>query len=152
MKNLSFPKTKLPKSDVIAFAISAFALLCLVLSGCAPLTTGQQKSINQFEQVAVDVAPLVASYAASDKVNYAQAIPVALDSVAVFDPSISPSVSTISSTITNAVNAFTNGTGKTTGQKIAGAVLSALPANPTGSQVNAAIVQAGVGASTGANP
>ena len=91
-------------------------------------------------------------YAQTGQVNYAQAIPVALDSIAIFDPNLPVNTAQLAAAIENTVSTFTNGSGKTTGQKIASAVLAALPASPTGAQANAALAAAGIGASNGANP
>ena len=124
------------------------AAAALAAAACA-LTPGQQSEINS---LATTVAPLVQSYARTGHVSYAQAIPVALDSLAVFDPAARVDTTELAATIENSVSAFTNNTGGGTGRKIASAVVAALPSGPTGAQVNAALAQAGVGASNGANP
>lgn len=113
--------------------------------GCS--TTQQQ----QASSIIKAIEPLVASYAQTGQVDYAQAIPVALQSIAILDPKLNIDPATLSGQITGAVSAFTNNTGGSTGQKIASTVLAFLPPNPTGAQANAALVQASVGASNGAN-
>lgn len=120
----------------------------LVLSSCA-LTPTQQAAVDK---ITADIIPIVANYAATGQVNYAQAIPLALDTVTAFDPKATVSLGVVQSKITSAVSAFTNGTGKSTGAKIANVVLAVLPSNPTGAQVNTTITQASVAASLGANP
>lgn len=129
---------------------SILTAICIVsLSACSSITPAQQTQINS---LASTIAPIVASYAATGNVNYAQVIPVALNSIAVLDPNATVNIPQLSTSITAAVSSFTNGTGGSTGQKIATAVLAALPASPTGAQANAALTAASVGASAGANP
>jgi hypothetical protein len=120
----------------------------LLLNACAtPLTPTQQTAIGT-TLAAVD--NLVQNYAADGQLNYAQAIPVALDSLAIFNPSTSVAVSSLTPAIASAVSAFTNGSAKTTGQKIAAAVTAGLPAVITGLQANQLLASAGVHASNGA--
>lgn len=133
---------------LVFFIPAAFAMMFFTFAGCAALTPAQQASVTKIE---ADVAPIVLTYAQTGQINYAQTIPLALDSVAAFDPNIPVSSSQVQTAVVNAVSAFTNGSGKPTGQKIAAVIASQLPANATGAQANALIVQAGIGASNGAN-
>jgi hypothetical protein len=124
-----------------------FLLLVIVsLSGCAWLTSHQ----SQITATAQDITPLVESFAADGQLNYAQAIPVALSSIAVWAPSTKVLTGSLSTEISTAVTTFTNGTAKTTGQKIAAALTDGLPAVITGAQAVALMTQATVQASNGA--
>jgi hypothetical protein len=123
-------------------------LIALSAAGCA-FTPAQQSALDN---LAAAVKPLVQSYAQTGHVSDAQAIPVALESLAAFEPSAAVDTAQLSTAVESAVNAFTNNTGASTGRKIAAAIVGALPSNPTGAQVNTALAQAGIGASNGANP
>lgn len=137
-------------APMLLFAAIGFA--SLALNGCTTgtLTPSAQTALATGEKIFAAVEPLVEDYAADGQVNYAQAIPVALNSLAIFDPAAAVDAAQLSAQIQTAVTAFTNGNAKTTGQKIAAVVLAQLPANPTGAQANAALTQAGLGANTGA--
>ena len=133
---------------VFAFiALVATAVFCD--SACSNLSSAQQAALTTLENQALSD---VAQYASTGNINYAQAIPLALDSIAVYSPSTTVSTAALSTAIQTAVSDFTNGTGQSTGQKLAQAVLTVLPAVPTGAQVNAALTSASAGASAGANP
>lgn len=136
--------------------------LILLLSAC---TTTQQAAFNaevtkinavlgspQTQAIIADVTPIVKTLASGGKVSVAQAIPIGLNSIAVFDPALPVDTTALSAKIVSTVNVFTAGQGGSTGSKIAQAVIAALPSNPTGAQVNAGLTAAGIGASTGANP
>jgi hypothetical protein len=124
-----------------------FSIMAYILASCAMTPTQQA----EMDSLATTVAPLVQAYAQTGHISYAQAIPVALNSLAVFAPASSVNTAQLASNIDTAVSAFTDGTSGSTGQRIASAVLDALPANPNGAQVNAALAQAGIGASNGSN-
>lgn len=123
-------------------------MLAALAAGACALTPVQQ---SQIDNLAATVAPLVQAYAQTGHVTRAQAIPAALNSLAVFDPAASVDTAQLSAQIQHAVSAYTDNTGGSTGQKIASAVLASLPAKPSGAQVNAALAQAGSGATDGAN-
>ena len=119
----------------------------LILNACANLTPTQQTAIGT---TLTDVDNLVQSYAADGQLNYAQSIPIAIDSLAIFNPKASVTVASLTPAIASAVSAFTNGSEKTTGQKIAAVVTAGLPAVITGLQANQLLSSAGVQASNGA--
>ena len=118
-----------------------------ILASCA-MTPAQQTQVNN---LAAAVEPLVQAYAQSGHVTEAQAIPAALNSLAVFDPAAQVDTAQLSASIESTVNAFTNHTGSSTAQKIAAVVVGVLPPNPNGAQANAALIQAGAAAGNGAN-
>lgn len=126
-----------------------YASIALIITACSSLTPAQKTSLNN---LAAAVEPLVAQYALTGKVDYAQSIPVALNSIAVFVPDTTVNKADLNAKIQTVISDFTNGTAGTTQQKVAKAILDVLPAQPTGSQVNTALVTAGIGASNGANP
>jgi hypothetical protein len=133
--------------------IVASLVTVIALPACQNLQTAlNSTTAHEIEQ---NVAPLVAGYAATGKVNEAQAINVGLQSIADLAPATwqQAGVSQFSDLIRNTVAAFTGdkGSGTTLGQRIAQAVVTALPSNPTPVQVKAAVVTAGVTASTAAN-
>jgi len=130
--------------------LAGLAFAMLALSSCS--TAQIQTAESDLTALAPTVESLVNDFYSDGQVNYAQVIPTALNSLAVFDPSTTVDLDQLSTSISGAINAFTNGTAKTTGQKIANAIVAALPANPTGAQVNAALTRAGIGASSGSNP
>ncbi len=118
----------------------------LSVASCA-MTPAQRAEISS---LVTAVEPLVAAYAQTGHVSEAQAIPAALNSLAVFDPSQAVDAGQLAANIESTVNAFTNYTAGSTGQRIASAVLNVLPPNPSGAQVNAALAQASIGAGNGA--
>ena len=137
-----------PKHAAFAILSAGFlALGILFISACANQTPAQKAAIAT-DLTAVN--NLVQDYASDGQLNYADVIPVALDSLAIYSPSASVQTAALAPAIASAVNAFTNGTGKTTGQKIAAAVTTGLPAVITGLQANQLLSSAGVQASNGA--
>lgn len=116
------------------------------VAGCAALTP---KQTSQLIQVTGNVAVLAADYAADGKLDYAQAIPVALNSLAVYAPNAKVNTPEMQASIAATISDFTNGTGKTTGQKIAKAITDGLPAVITGAQAVSALTQASTLASDG---
>lgn len=133
-------------------------LPCFLFSSCALSPAQQTKvnsvitGINNFAQdVEPIVEPLVEDYASDGQITTAQAIPAALEALKVADSTALVDVNALSTQIQNGIAAATNGHGKTTGQKIAQVIVSQLPPNPTGAQVNSALDGASSGATTAVN-
>lgn len=124
----------------------AAAVLIWAITGCTTLTTAQRTALTSIESAAATIA---ADYAATGKVNYAQAIPVLVSSAATF--ASTPKVNT-AQVATAVQEAVADGTGsKPTAQKIAAVLTDVLPAVVSGSTANQAVAAAATGASAGAN-
>lgn len=126
--------------------IAAILVATLFLGACSTLTPQRETALLK---VAGDVAGIAANYAADGQISYASAIPVAIDSLAVFHSWQKVDTATLSTSIAKTVSDFTDGSAKTTGQKIAAAITDGLPAVITGAQAVNLLSQASVQASSG---
>lgn len=142
------------------FALPLIALL--LFTGCTTDPTTGKQTFNpagwiqspttqaNLAATVQDITPLVADYAADGQINYAQAIPVALNAIAIWAPQAKVQTDALKPQIAKTVSDFTDGSAKTTGQKIAAALTDGLPAVITGAQAVAILSQASVQASNGA--
>lgn len=124
------------------------------LPACSSISSAQwQAALNDTVKVIDAVEPFVAEFAQTGKVDYAQAIPTAFNVLAVFTPSSSVDVKQLGNQVAKSVQVYGQASGSTA-QKIAAAFIAALPANNgtiSGVVANAALTNAGIGASAGAN-
>ena len=139
------------------------AFICAIcglslLPGCATVPS-IQTALNSTSARLIEsaIVPIVSEYAATGKVNEADAINAGLQSIAALAPATLQTSGTpeLESLIANTVVAFTgdkSASGKSVGQRIASAVVDAVASqpNPSPAQVTNAVVQAGVLASTAA--
>ncbi len=123
----------------------AVAMAVGTMTGCA-WVQGHQA---QIDQTLTNIAVATASYALGGNASFAADIPLALNTLAVWEPSAKVDSQALAGQVTKVVSDFTAGTGKHTGQKIAAAITDGMPAVISGEQAVTAIVAASKAASAG---